>query len=478
MKKPLVVLIRPYFVENLNQVTFPIGLAYLAASLKKANFRVQILDLNILKRKNAEIIPYLTKIKPNFIGITALTYYYPSMLDMCQKIKAQPELSKTPLILGGVHVTFLPELSLKQTQADFAVIGEGETTIIELLNGILNPDTNFSIIAGIGFFQNGEYIQTPCRAIQDNIDLIEMPDFESLHPIRYPVDPHGLHYKKGPVFPIFTTRGCPYECTYCASKNFWHQRIRFHSIKRVVDEIEILITKHGAKEIHIWDDNFTLKKKRVLEFCREIKKRGIVTHFACPNGVRIDTLDEQVLKYMHAVGFYSLTFAVESASPRIQKYVKKYLDVKIVPPILKTANDVGFVNRAFFMYNFPTETLNEVYETIRFATQLKVDHANFFMFTPLPGSTFFDTWIEEKDLESMKWNFDYIDNPYDNGKYSKIARKDLRKLSSYFLIKFLILNPERLIKLLLRIKFSQYLKYAYFAYELIFNQGKGKEVVK
>ncbi|GAB4314466.1 MAG: radical SAM protein [Promethearchaeota archaeon] len=431
------------------------GLGYLAAALRKAGYRVVIYDLLVLRVTNERFVDYLVRSDEfDIIGVTALTFYYPAMRELCRAIKGRPELSHVPVIVGGVHVTALPELSLVETGADFAVLGEGEVTVVELLE-CLREGGNPREVRGIAFLDGDSFVQTDPRPLVENLDELPMPAWDLIRPELYPQMPHNFFFKEWPVFPVITSRGCPFPCTYCASRNFWGGIIRYRSVKSVVDEVEYLVKELGAKEIHLWDDNFTLRRKRVVEFCGEVARRGLRVPFACPNGVRVDTLDEGLLRLMRAAGFYSLTFAVESGSPVVQRIVRKNLKLEVVPGVIETAKRLGFLTRAFFIIGLPGETVTSLLETLKFALKLKIDTANFFFFTPLPGSTFFQEWCRDEDLVDKYWQFDFMINPQSIGPHRAVDLATLARFKKICYLKFYAFRPVKIYNFVSRMKFSQ-----------------------
>jgi radical SAM superfamily enzyme YgiQ (UPF0313 family) len=329
----------------------PIGLGYIASILRENGHEVSIIDCAITRKSYSEIRSEVENRNPDAIGITALTSYYHEMVKLARILKKL----EIPIILGGVHVTALPELSLRECKADFAVIGEGEFTILELLDKWDN-DTERKKIKGIAYIEKGNFQLNPRRELIQNLDDLPFPAWDLINPLAYPRMPHGRTMKRYPVAPIFTTRGCPFSCSYCASTQFWERKFRTRTPGNVVDEIEYLVNEFGVREIHIWDDNFTLIKKHVLGICKEILKRNLDLTFACPNGVRIDRLDKEILTAMRQAGFYALIFAIESGAQSILDKANKKINLKIIPGKVKLAKSLGFLIPSYFILGLPGET--------------------------------------------------------------------------------------------------------------------------
>ena len=377
----------------------PIGLGYLASYMENMGFNVFLIDLSLRNISNEVLSSFIKKKNPILIGISALTAYYPSMIELCKFLKKEISI---PIILGGIHPSSLPELSLRESNADYAVIGEGEQTLLEVAT-ILEKCGDPSKIKGLGFMRYDEYIQTPPRELISNLDDIPFPAWHKINPLKYPKEPHGFILKYAKVAPIISTRGCPYNCTYCASCNFWGQKIRFRSPRNVVDEIEYLINKFGIREIHFWDDNLTMKPSHIIGICKEIIKRRLNIALATPNGIRIDSLNNNVLRWMKAAGFHYLLFPVESGSQNVLKSVQKKTDLKVIAKNAFLAKKKGFNLHGIFMIGFPKDTKATIEKTIQFARSLPFDIAGFFVMKPIPGSKIFDEWSKNKDLTNFKW---------------------------------------------------------------------------
>ncbi|MHA1325411.1 MAG: B12-binding domain-containing radical SAM protein [Candidatus Helarchaeota archaeon] len=396
-------LVRPKIRIPNAQPNPPLGLGYIAGLLREHNYKVNILDCAIKMESYQEIYSQIKKMNPEIIGITALSPYYLEMRYLSRILKPL----NIPIILGGVHVSSLPKFSLKECKADFVVIGEGEFTTLELLRNWNDLDARKST-KGIAYFENSQFIMNPPRPLISNLDDLPFPAWDLITPLKYPPIPHGQIMKRFPVAPILTTRGCPYACSYCASTQFWRRQFRCRSAENIVDEIEYLVNKFKIREIHIWDDNFTLLRKHVIAFCREVRRRKLDLTFACPNGIRIDSLNKEILTLMKKTGFYALTFAIESGSQMILNRAHKKLNLTVVPKIAKEAKHLGYIIPSFFILGLPGENYETARRTIQFAKNLPLDSASFFIASPLPGSQLFNEWIQENNIKVIKYERFYF----------------------------------------------------------------------
>ncbi|MEK7817568.1 MAG: radical SAM protein, partial [Actinomycetota bacterium] len=220
--------------------------------------------------------------------------------------------------------------------------------------------------------------------------------WDLMDPRSYPDLPHQLLHKKFPVAPVMTSRGCPYDCSFCASTALWGRGWRTRSAANVVDEIEMLVRDFDVKEIHFEDDNFTLKASHAAAVCEEILRRGIDIVWACPNGVRIDTLDDDLLELMRRSGCYSLGFGIESGSQAVLEKNNKKLKLDRVADQVRMVKRHGIEAFGFFIIGLPGETADTIRETIRYARRVPIDRANFGLLSPLPGSGIFNEYVLAK----------------------------------------------------------------------------------
>jgi len=371
----------------------PLSLAYIGAVLKKAKYFVKIIDMNaeeVSIQKFREISD-----KYDVIGFTATTPTFKAAEKLCEFVKKN---SKKTTILGGIHATISPDSCIKSKNIDFVVRGEGEETILELIREI-NGKKQYKKVKGISYKIKNKIIHNSNRTLIKNIDEIPFPARELFKQKKYSY-PDSL---KSPVMPIMTSRGCPYECTYCCTKLIFTRSVRFRSAKNVVDEIEELLKKYGVKEIHIWDDNFTINKRRVFEIKEELKKRKINLKFAFPNGLRVDQVDEERLKYLKEMGVYSMAFGVESGNQTILNNVKKGATLEQVKKTYALAKKIGLETWGFFMLGLYGETEETIKDTINFAKEIDPDIAKFHILKPFPGTEIFEQLKED----NLITEFDY-----------------------------------------------------------------------
>lgn len=392
--------------ESVFMCTPMLGVGYLISFLRDNGFECDYIDAVKTKDSISDIVFSCKEKKPDLIAISIMTMFYNNAKELINKLK----ILNIPIVIGGAHVSALPVYSFEDLNVDYAIYGEGEYPLLglmELLKSNNISDENLLKINGLVFRENSGLIRknSPSELISD-LDSLSMPAWDLMDPRTYPFAPHGSVAKRFPIASILSSRGCPFNCDYCAVNVMWRGKYRMRSIKNVVDEIEFLVKKYGVKEIHFEDDNLTVSKSRIIELCDEIVNRKLGIVWACPNGVRIDTLDLEILKKMKASGCYSLSFGIESGSQKILDGVNKRLDLRIVKHIVDLTTRVGIETRAFFILGLPGETLETINETVEFALELNLEVAGFFILTPLPGTKVFSDWLNRTgfSLADLDWD--------------------------------------------------------------------------
>lgn len=307
-----IVLIRPNYYSHL--ITPPLGIGYMSGYLKNNGLDVEIIDGLNLNYSVKETVDQCHGAV--LVGISCMSAYFSAVKELSKELKKRA----FKVVIGGPHATALPDLTLQETQADYVAVGEGELSLLQLAQCTLNNDSCENIP---GIFSNNNKKLRLKRPLIKELDSLPYPDWKSIDPRIYKKAPHGGLVKSFPVAPLTSTRGCPFECTFCASPVLWNRTIRYRSPENVVDEIEYLVKEFNVREVHFEDDNLTLKKEHIEGICNLILKRKIKINWATPNGVRVDTLDLELLKLMKKSGCYFIAFGIESGNQGILDQAKK-----------------------------------------------------------------------------------------------------------------------------------------------------------
>jgi anaerobic magnesium-protoporphyrin IX monomethyl ester cyclase len=356
----------------------PLGLAYIAAYLKVRGHSCRILDGAAEPQPVSEIVRASRSY--DVIGITVLSAYALRALELVNALKAAD--GTPPLVVGGPHVTALPE-SMVRSGADFAVVGEGEQTALDLVEWLAGSRDRQALrcIPGLGYIEDGGYVFTGRRPPIEPLDQVPLPD-RTLLP---------MHLYRGsiarataqPSHSLLASRGCPGACSFCSKLTFG-THVRYFSTERVLDEFFLLRDRYGARDVAVWDDNFVSNTDVAMAVCDGLRARD----FGCTWSVeaRIDGVDRRVLSALKGAGCDFICYGIESGSQRILDYINKRLTKERIRETVAVTKKVGIPIRGYFMMGFPGETLEEMEETLRFAMELDVEVASFTLFIPMPGT--------------------------------------------------------------------------------------------
>ncbi len=389
------------FGESKISVAIPhipyISLAALAAVLLKNDYPTKILDLSISARPFEDLADTLNSFQPDFVGVTFTTSLCREAGEIAKRAKIFNSSIKT--IAGGAHTSVFPAEVVEKYNFDFAVFGEGEETLLDLVS-----DKNLAEINGLAYCnEQGEIIINQPRELIANLDSLPYPAYYLYNSKNY-YSPR-ITSRKSPVAAIETSRGCPYSCIFC-SKHIFKKRFRPKSAKRVVDEMEILLNL-GYKEIHIWDDCFSADLRHPIDICDEIIRRKLKVCWNIYNGIRVDRVNEEVLTKLKAAGCYRVSFGIESGDQSILDHSQKMITLEQIREAVKTAKKVGIETLGFIMIGLPGETPETIKKTIDFAIELDLDLPKVGIATPLPGTEFFNEWEKKGLILSYDWS-DYV----------------------------------------------------------------------
>ncbi len=439
-----ILLLQPNY--DVHVVHPPLGLGYLASYLEKGSHIVSIFDGTL---KNADLEDYLLEISrfsPDLVGISVLSRGHHKVKTMVKTIKKR--FKNLPVVIGGTQVTAAPKEVLADLGADFAVVGEGEITLFELV-GALEKNEKLTQVDGLAFWRGKSIILTKPRELIKDLDSLPFPAWHLMPPAEYRIAPILEPVKASPVGPIFTSRGCPYDCSFCASNATWQRKLRFRSLRNIIEEIKMLKEEYGIKEIHISDDNFTADTKRAEKICDALIKEKINLPWQCPSGVRIDRLPLPLLTKMKKSGCYAVGLGIESGNQEILKRANKKLDLKVIPGVLKDLRRIGIESYGFFILGLPGETRETLRETVDFALKNQFDRVWFNLFTPYPGSAAFASWLGHRKLSEIDW--DKHDCSTAVVRMGKIPPRELEKWQKKALLRF-YLRPRIFFNLLARLR--------------------------
>lgn len=392
-----ILFIHPPYVTHV--VSPPMGIGYLSSYLKQEGHDVSLLDLNISPATREGIIERVRQYRPDLIGVPIMCTGMDQVRDVVETVKKH---SDVPVVLGGAQASSLPEHSLRFTGADYVVIGEGEITAAELVSA-LGSSADLGGVLGLGYMSQGEYVQNAPRPMVEDLDSLPMPDWHLINPRNYRIAPVLSSAKAFPIAPVVTSRGCPFDCTFCAGKSIWGKSYRYRQAVPVVDEIQMLMQDYGVREIFMGDDNFNLKTSHAADICEEILRRGMKLPWACPNGVRVDSLKPDLLALMKRSGCHLVGLGIESGDQRVLDMAKKSLDLSIVPRVCKEIDDAGITAVGFFVLGLPGDTRETVEKTMRFSRELPLKRAWFNILAPYPGSEVFEMYLRDRNIGSLEW---------------------------------------------------------------------------
>lgn len=416
----------------------PTGLGYISESLSTEGIEHKVFDMGLgggYKRLRKCALSY----KPDIIGYSLMSFRYKHNYSVLQTLKK--DFPKIRIVAGGPHISTFKEKALSDCLAiDIGVVMEGEETILKICK-----DKPLGEIAGIIYREaNGDIVKTEPGDLIDELDRIPFPRYEKINVENY-----------SKAIPIVTSRGCPYQCIFCPIGLVMGRRFRARTPSNVVDEIEFW-RKKNFKDFSIADDTFNFIEERVYRICDEIEKRGLSgLRISCGNGIRADKTDRKLLSRMKEVGFYYLAFGVESGSDKVLKVLKKAERIEKIEEAIKTACQLGFWVKLFFLIGSPGEAWADIEESVRLALRYPIYDGVFYNLIPFPNTELY-RWIEEKNYflmphpEYLNGIIHHVNRPlfatpdltlkqrkkafrYANGLVAKHTRSKRRKLEGWLM---------------------------------------------
>jgi len=372
----------------------PLGICYVAAACEQAGAQVQLFDYIISEYRPDKLKQSLDQFQPDVVGTSSVTMNFSVAIAILKTAKSfHPHVTT---IMGGPHVSFDYDNVLRShPEIDIIVIGESEKTLLSLIP-VINQPSQWQTVPGIAFMENDCLVVTQTQSLIDNLDDIPLPARHLLHIPKY----HTLGF---PIS-IITSRGCPNQCIFCQGRRMVGQKVRYRSIEKVVNEIEMLMGM-GFDLINIADDLFTANKSRVIALCELIRSRKLNLVWSAFS--RVNTVDSEILSVMKSAGCYAVSFGIESGNKAMLKRIKKGITLNQARKAVNACKSTGIRTHASFMVGLPGETHETLNETLSFAQSLNIEYGFHFL-APFPGTTLKEK-IENYDLEILTQDWSKYD---------------------------------------------------------------------
>ncbi len=378
-----VLLINPPIREDQPPYTLPTGLGIIAQVLENEGHQVEVLDVNAERLSRPEVCNRISELDYDVVGIGGIITVYKYLKWIIPKLKEYSPHSK--IIVGGGVATESPALLLSKTPADVAVVGEGEITMKELVSAFEN-ETGLKEIKGIFYREGGEIIQNPPRPLITDLDKLPFPAWH-LFPMdvySHNVELAALIGKKSEMS-VITSRGCPFNCSYCF--HMFGRGARARSVDNILQEIKELQKRYEVESILFDDETFTISRNRVMEFCNKLLQENIKIPWSC--FARVDLVDREMLERMKEAGCYWVGYGIESGSQRILDRMNKGVTVKQAKKAIHLTKEVGLICGTTFMLGYPGENSETITETINFCKELRLTQT-FFYTQPYPGTALYE----------------------------------------------------------------------------------------
>jgi radical SAM superfamily enzyme YgiQ (UPF0313 family) len=371
----------------------PLGLAYVASYVEAKGYVVKVLDCDAEKTRVNDFKTILEQLQPRVVGFSSTTPTITTIIEMADIIKAWD--NRITVIAGGSHATALPEETLKRSQIDIVVRGEGEKTTIDILE-YLSGKISLKDIKGISFKEKNNIVSNPDREFVADIDELPFParHFLPLEKYRasYYLGSYGEKFAN-----IIATRGCPYQCIFCGQDIIFKHTVRVRRPESIIEEMKEIRGKFGIDLFCFEDSTFTATPELVRSICEEISSQHLSFRWGAMG--RVNLLDEKLYGLMKNSGCVLLCYGVESGNQDILDRINKNITLDEVRKAVRLAKNVGIPINTSFILGLPGETKKTVMETINFALELGADYASFSLATPYPGTEFYA--IAEKEGVSL-----------------------------------------------------------------------------
>lgn len=362
-----------------NLMGINIGLAYLVATLKEQGYSVVALDLNNYRVNNPEKLlkDTVTRFKPDLVGLSVMTLSYKGATRITQSIR---EYFKGTIVWGGAHITVEKENLLKKhPEIDYLVVGEGERTLLALWDHLAGK-RNLSSINGLIYREKEDIRETPPVEMITDLDSLPFPDYSAL----------GV--EEMDVYPLLTSRGCPYHCVFCLAAVLVGRRWRARKVDYLIAELKHAQEKYKFRSFNIIDDCFTLDKSRAEEFCDRLVSEGMNWPWECSNGIRADLVSDSLVAKMKRSGCIRVCLGVESMVPEVFASVNKGETLDDIRNAVRLFKKHGIIVNAFHIIGLPGDTYERTMRSYNLSKELGVDASIWQLLLPFPGTEIYK-WV-------------------------------------------------------------------------------------
>ena len=443
--------IKPYQPVKVVVCQPPLGILYVAASLRSklgaGNVDIRICDFKLSRARSNALQKELEEFPADIIGISALSFEAEEAAKLALQAR---ELSPHSLIvLGGPHAHSEKTQIAESGLYDWVFYGEADYSFAETV-GRWQKGQSLEGVDGLIWRSEKGYSENPAATPLKNLDAVPMPAWDLVDFDAYARQPNQNTNLRGRRYaPIFTSRGCPYKCTYC--HDIFGRKFRFRSADNVLAEIEHLQQNYGVDEFQIIDDIFNFHRPRLFAICKALKNKKV--HLCFPNGLRADLLTKEIVDALVDAGTYQTAIAVETVTPRLQELIRKDLNIPRVQQAIGWLGRRGVIVKGFFMIGFPTETVEEIKATIDFAIKSDLTFAGFFLVIPQRGTPMFDLARDEnrEAIEKVLIGDYYSASCW----YREAYGIEIQKLQRNGYLRFYLSRPKRILRIIRSVSLAQ-----------------------
>ncbi|MDG4476048.1 B12-binding domain-containing radical SAM protein [Thiovibrio frasassiensis] len=447
-----ILLLSPPYVELYGDLKkaagryFPLGLGYIASYLMKyGGHEVQLYEPEAQGLTMHRIQEVVREFQPDIVGITCSTANFTRAIEMAQLCRNN---SRAKIIIGGVHVSAIPEYVMSEYAdwIDCVVVGEGEITMLELVEAY-QRNSDIGDIEGIVYNKKDKIVRNACRPYIEDLDSIPFPARHLIPQHLFFPNMHNARYRN--CLTILTSRGCPFNCSFCAARIVSGTRYRMHSAEYVLEEMQMLKKDYNARQLLITDDTFTINHPRLEKICKGMIDKKLNLKWFC--FAQVTTVNREMLSLMKKAGCYSIGFGLESSDEEILRKMGKPISPARSKETVKIANQIGLKTQAFYILGSSGETRTQMAETIKFSQEVDSTLAFYNMLVPFPGTKDFDFYFSSVPLKSINWEKFVAIGEDCVLKNAEVSGQEIENLISKANIKYYA-NPRKIINLLFHIR--------------------------